>query len=160
MGLKGNNFQHAVLVKQHISPQDIKNAAIAGTWIDEPWQIGNQVAFIILGGAIAAGGVGALTVEGKKRSDGSAVQLTDVNGSPLAVPAARVADAGAVEGAALLGTINLDDVDSDTYSAIRLKWAETADKNYLAAVAAIIYDLYAKPSGQTDELFALTHVLT
>lgn len=156
MGLKGNNFFHNNKTGTALQPQSVSNTTVAGETIVEPWRIGRQITFILLGGAFASSANGACTVQGLRRDDGTTWEaLKESDGTTdLEFTATALDDGGALEGDRLLGTIDMGDIDGETYEAIRLSFEEDATAAMLVGAAYVISDLYARPSGDTDDLFS------
>lgn len=160
MGMKGNNFFHAIKYGTALLSQSIAaGATVNGPTISEPWSHGRQIAFTLNGGAVAANGSLAVKVQGLKRSDGTTWEalkehdgVTDLQFTPTLLD-----DAGAIETSAILGTLDLGDLDGTTYKAIRLSFTENGGAGggaFLIGAIYQIYDLYTHPSGTTDDLFA------
>lgn len=140
-----------------IAAQSISNATVNGATLSEPWTRGSQLAIVYLGGAFSASASGRLRLQGLARSDGTTwSNLKEHDGTTdLEFTAAKLDDAGAGEGAALIGTLDLSRVDSETYKAVRVTFqAEHASATQLVAVGYLLTDLYARPSAQTDELWS------
>lgn len=155
----GMNFFHMVKVGVAIAPQSISGATVNGSAIVEPWKFGRQISFLLAGGAFASSSVGACTVQGRARSDGSTWSpLKQSDGTTnLIFTATALADAGALEGGLLLGTLDLGDVNSETYEAIRLSYVESGSAAQLISASYVISGLYTQPSGTSDDLWAKLH---
>lgn len=151
------NFHHEHLVGLALAPQSITSATANGPDIKEPWTKGDQLVLLLLGGAFAANADGAVRIQGKKRSDGTYVTLTDKNSATLQFTVTLLDDAGGAESAAVLGTIPLGAIDNETYSALRVVAQESGGGAMLLGVGYIIAGLRNKVSGQTDDLFAKLH---
>lgn len=152
MSLRGNNFFHAVKFGRALAPQTVSNATVTGDAIVEPWKEGRQLSFIAVFGDIAAATF-TLQVQGRLRSDGSTWEDVQVGGTTLQFTSSKMTDAGAADGGALIGTLDLNVFDGETYEAIRLEGVESATANVPIGVAYVIYDLLVHPSGETDEIF-------
>jgi hypothetical protein len=163
MGLKGNNFHYQCSVGDSIPAQSVSTiTTVAGRTISEPWRDARQVVFIVNSGAYASTASGRLKIEGLKRSDGTTWENLVLPGTATALeflPITDFDDAGAGENAALVGTIDLSDVDSVTYSAIRCKWYNEVAVAALVSVTDILYDRYERPSAQADKLFRQMRVV-
>lgn len=156
MSQRGNNFHHANGFGVALVPQSVSNATVSGPAIAEPWKIGRQLVFLMLGGAFAATVDGSFTIQGLQRDDGTTwATLLDGSGAALVLDGAKYNDAGALETGALLGTLPLSDVDSTTYKSVRIQFTEGATAAALVAVGYVIADLYDRASGSTDEIFPL-----
>lgn len=154
----GKNFFHAVKTGVAVPPVSLSNANTSSTSVAivEPWRQFRQLSFLMIGGAFATSGQLTATIQGLARSDGTTWSaLKDKAGNDLVFPAAKIGDGDALENGALLGTIPLSDVDSDTYKAVRILLAETATAACLVGVAYILSDPHSESTGQADELFAL-----
>jgi hypothetical protein len=157
--MKGQNFHHANVVGLALATQSLSAATGTGATISEPWRIGRQISFIAVGGAFAASASGRLRVFGLSRSDGTTwVALKENDGTTnLEFLPTLYDDAGLGEGAALLGTIPLSDVDGTTYEAIRVTFESEGAQAMLIGIAYVISDLHEYPSGQVDYLFDKAH---
>lgn len=157
--MKGNNFHHANEPGLALAPQSVTNTTVNGAEIKEPWTRGRQISFILLGGAFAATVDGALVIQGLRRDDGSTWEaLKEYDGSTdLAFTETLLDDGGGAENAAVLGTVPLSDVDAETYKSMRVSFTESGNAAALIGVAYVISDLYRRPSGATDDLFAKAH---
>jgi hypothetical protein len=145
-----------VEVGQSIAPQSISNATVSGNAIVEPQNRCTQIAFILQGGALAATVDGSFTFQGRLRSDGTTWQtLKDKDNNNLILAGADWDDAGKLENGSFVGTLRVDAVDFTTYEAVRVQFTEGATAAALIAVSHILFGFMEKPSGQTDELFAL-----
>lgn len=157
--LKGNNFHHRHKVGVALVPQSVGQATVVGPAITEPWRTGRQVSFILLGGVLGAAVAITAKIEGLKRSDGTTWEALKQNDgtTDLVFPTAKTADAAALENGALLGTVDVSRILGETYSAIRLSLAQaTASVTALVGAAYVISDVHEHPTGQVDDLFALT----
>lgn len=157
MALRGNNFVQAVKFGTAIPAQSITAATVNGNAISEPWRDGRQLSFVFVGGAFVALSSGRLKVQGLRRDDGTTWEdIQTPAGVDLEFEPTKLDDAGAGENGTLIGTIDMADVDGVTYKSLRAQYIEeTAAVAQIVAVAYIISDLYERPSGMTDELFAL-----
>lgn len=157
--MKGNNFFHANRTGVAIKPVSLASAAATATQIDEPWKYGDQITFFLLAGVFAAGATATCTIQGLKRSDGTTWEtIKNAAGTDIGFTASELADGGALETAGFFqGTLNLYDVDSTTYKALRILFTAGTANAQLIAAAYVISDLKRVPSGQTDKLFALAH---
>lgn len=156
MALRGNNLSQRVKIGNSIPAQSVSTVTqINGSEIAEPWRDGRQVAFIFNGGAFAGTSSGRLRIQGKKRSDGSWEDLQSPNtATDIEFTATKLDDAGAGENGALIGVLDLADVDADTYSAVRAQWDNEVAVAMLISVTHLIYDLYERPSATVDEIFS------
>lgn len=162
MSLHGRNFFHNNDVGTALVPQSIASAAtVTGPAITEPWNRGRQLSFILLGGAFGATTSLAITVQGLRRDDGTTWEaLKQSDGTTnLTFTEANLDDGDAIENGYVLGTVDLADVDSATYEAMRLSVTENGGgaNTVLLAAAYSISDLYKRPSGETDDLFSKAH---
>lgn len=157
--MSGNNFQHEIKAGVALVPQSVANATINGATISEPWKIGRQISFILVGGAFAASATATCAVQGLKRSDGTTWEaLLNKNGVAVAFPAAKLADTAALENGSLLGTLPLRDINNATYKALRITFtAIHATATMLVGCVYVISGARRLPSGQADELFAIAH---
>lgn len=151
------NFHHDHLVGLALKPQSITSATVNGPDIVEPWVKGDTLALILLGGTFATNADAAVRIQGKKRSDGNYVTLTDKNSATLQFPVTLLDDGGEAESAARLGTIPLEEIDAETYSALRVVAQESGGGAVLLGVGYVISGLRNKVSGQVDDLFSLLH---
>ena len=156
MSLKGNQIYEKVLFARCLDSQSIGQTTVNGTAITAPWRKGRQISFIVNGGAFASGADGAIVIQVQKKSDSSWVNMTDKDGNTLQFPVALLDDAGGAESAIRIGTVDLSRVDGDTYKAMRVAFTNAGAGAMLIGIAAMISDLYAHPSAQTDDLYALT----
>jgi hypothetical protein len=158
--MKGNVLSQHVVVATALATQTVAAAGTGtGATLSEPWDIGRQASVLLQGGAVGASATATCKVEGQKRSDGNWEALKDGGGTnDLQFPVARLADSGgAIENGALIGSINLADVNAETYKAIRIVFV-AAVQDYLVSGTWIISDLIQHPSGQADELYGLARV--
>lgn len=156
---KGNNFFSSVVVGLALAPQSVGQASASGATISEPWRIGRQISFILLGGVFGTAVAATCKLEGLLRSDGATWQTLkqDDGITDLGFTASKLADTAALELGALLGTVDVSRLDSTTYKAIRLKYTQsTSAVTALIGAAYVISDLYSRPSTQTDDLFSKT----
>lgn len=155
--MKGHNFQYHNKPYRALAPQTVTDAAtVNGDDISEPWRIGRQLSFILLGGALPAGITAAtFTVQGKKISDGSYEAIKAGDGvTDLTFTAAKTIDAGELDGGRLLGTIPLNLLNLEAYSALRLSLTTAGTGAYLVAAAAVLSELVSFPApGVVDDLF-------
>jgi len=155
--MKGNNFHHANKSGLALAPQSVNNATVTGPAIEEPWRSGNQLSFILLGGAFASGVDGAMTVQGLRRDDGTTWEaLKESDGTTdLAFTATLLDDAGGLEGGSVVGTLPFDSGGyEETYKSVRLSYTESGSAAALIGAAYVISDLRGKVSGQSDDLFS------
>lgn len=91
-----------------------------------------------------------------KRSDGTTWEaLTESDGTTaLVFTAAKLADAGALEGSVVLGTIPLQELDGTTYKAIRIVYTESGSAAQLVSAVYVISDVYSQKTSQADDLFS------
>ncbi len=152
------NFFHAVKAGVAIPAQSLTSAAATDmVAVSEPWRIGRQITFILVGGAIASSGQLAVAVQGLLRADGTTWEaLKQKDGTTaLVFPAAKLGDTDEIEKGLLMGTLPLSRIDNETYKAIRIVPTESGGGASLISAAYVISDLVAEASGQTDELFSL-----
>ena len=154
-GLISNNFYENAIISNALNAQTVNAATVDGPAIVEPWRTGRQLAVILVGGTLAAGSSGRFKASVRKRSDATWVALLDKNATQIEFPVLKLDDAGALENGALVGTLDLDYVDSDTYNAIRFSYTSEGAQNQTVAAAYVLYDLYARPGSQIDDLFGL-----
>ena len=156
--MRGKNFHYLIAaLSAHIPTQTINNATVNGADIVEPWQTGRQVVFLVNGGAWPATTDFRARVQGKRRSDGVWETVKGKDGATdLEFTQAKLDDAGAGENGALLGTLYLNEVDSDVYSAVRLSLQNTVATAAVIGVTSFITDLQSHPPLVivADELFA------
>lgn len=152
--MKGNNFFERHVVLAHILPLSVNNTTAAGAWIVEPWQKGRQLSFVLEGGAIGTASTGTAKVQGRLRGTSTAVTLFEPDGTTeLQYDPAALSDTAAFEGGALLGTLDLTRISSETYDAVRLLYDNDVAVANLVSCIAIISDLYEHPSTQVDYLY-------
>lgn len=153
--MKGNNFHHHTVTGVSIPPQTVSNATVNGNAIVEPWKYCRQVAFLLLGGVMAATVAATAKFQGQKISDDAWENLKEHDGTTdLAITAALLADTAQIENGRILGTLDVSKIDSETYKAVRIVYTETATAAALIAIAHIAFELIAKVSGESDDLFA------
>ena len=152
MSLIGKNFFHAVKFGVALAPQTVSNGTASGPAISEPWKLGRQISFIAGFGDIGAATF-TLKVQGLLRSDGTTWEDVQVDSTDLAFLSSKMTDAAAADGAALIGTLDLNVFDGVTYESIRLQGVESATANVPIGVVYVISDLLRHPSGETDEIF-------
>ena len=160
MGLANKNLLYeSSFVGLAVAPQSIASAAtVNGATIAAPWLKGRNISFIILGGAMGATTSLQVKVQQQKISDSSWVNMTRKDAATvLEFPAADLDDAQALEGGALLGTLDCSDIDGTTYKAIRLVVIENGGgaNTVLFGAAYVITDPYSHPTGQVDKLHLL-----
>lgn len=164
MGMVGKNFFHRQYVGLALAAQSIAAAAtVNGADITEPQRKGRQITFILTGGAIAANGSLQVLIKGKKRSDGTYVTLKKKDGTTdLEFTATLMDDATQLENGVIIGTLDMGDVDWETYGGLRLTAIENGGSGggaVLLAASYVISDLFTEPSGMTDDIFAKAHQL-
>lgn len=152
------NIFHVTKSGLALAPQSVASATVNGATIQAPWSYGNQIRFLLLGGAFAAGSSGRVKVQGQRIDDDSWEALKEYDGTTdLEFTVTALDDAGALENGYLSGTLDLARVDVETYQAIRLTaTAENANAQLFAA-AYEIFELYETPSGGTDDLWTKHH---
>lgn len=156
--MKGNNFFHANKVGIAIAPVSIASGAATAVVISEPWKLGEQLTFILQGGAFAAGATATCVVQGLLRSDGSTWEAhKNAVGTDIAFAPAKLAKGGALENGVLIGTIPVIDLDSSKYKAIRLLFTAGTANAQLIGASYVISELRRVPSVMADELFAIAH---
>lgn len=129
--------------------------AVNGPAISEPWRLGRNLAFHMLAGAMAATDAMTITVQGLLRSDGTTWEaVKDKDGNNLIFTVAKASDGAALENGHLLGTVDLERFDANTYKSIRLSAVNAVAQNVTLAAAYEISDLYSHPSGQVDDLLS------
>ena len=142
-----------------VAPQSVASAAtVNGVTIAAPWKKGRMISFLFLGGVFGATTAAIIKIQKQKISDSTWVDETRPDGTTvLRIPAARSNDASVLEAGALMGTLDMGPIDSDTYKAIRVTIVENGGgaNTMLLGVGYLIHDLYTHPSGMVDELFAL-----
>ena len=157
--MKGNNFflqvadGSAATPFVAIPPNDCNNETVAGNTISEPWNKGRQLAFLVALGAVAAGAVLSITVQGLRRDDGATWEaLKESDGvTDLKWTAAELGDAD--DGKGGVGTLDLTRIDGETYKAIRLSVTNAAAFSALVSASYVIFDLLRHPSDTVDQLF-------
>jgi len=157
MSLVGRNFFETIVHGAALGPLSLNNSVGTGATIATPWKIGRQISFLLVGGDFAAGGALTVEVEVQQISDDAWVNQPEGDGTTdLEFTLAEIADTGTLEDGTLLGTIDLSDIDGNTYKAIRLLVTETATQAVVVGAAYIISDLYKHPSTTVDDLFSKT----
>lgn len=152
------NFRYLVTGGIAMPAQSVTSAAVNGNAINTPWEKGRVLAFLWVGGAIAASGAGVLKLQVQKRSDASWTDLLDSAGGVVKVsPNANFADAGAAENGLLLGTVRLENIDSTLYKAIRTVFTESGAGAINGGIAYLIFNQYDVPPSTpiTDTLAAV-----
>ena len=158
--MKGNNFQHQIQHGLALETQGVgTGGVITGKTIKEPWRVGRQISFLLVGGDHGAAATATCKVQGLKRSDGTTWEnLKESDGTTdLEFTASKLADTAELEDGTLLGTMHLSTVDGSTYEAMRLLYTRGAQAVDVEIGAAyIISDLYTVPDAQglKDDLFA------
>lgn len=147
-------FTHHENVKTGVAlvPQNINNSAVNGADIKEPWKSGRNLALHLIAAAMAATDVLTITIQGKKRSDGVYEAVQDRNAVDLIFTVSKTSDGGALENGVLLGTIDLERVDGNKYSDLRISAINAVAVNVLLACIYEISDVYSRPTGQVDDL--------
>lgn len=150
-----NNFHHLNEIVAVIPPQSVSNATVNGTAIDHPWERARLLTFLLLGGAFGASASGRARVQVQQKSDDAWVNLKESDGATdLEFDATALDDAGAAENGSLIGTLDLNRIDSEVYKAVRLAFeAEHASATQLVAVVGVLNDRREWPSGEEDNLF-------
>lgn len=157
--LVGNlNFFHAIIPVQMFQSQlKAATGAVNGVDVVEPWKKGRELGVVINGGAMAANSSLEIKFQGKKRSDGTYADLLENDGvGTLQVDPLKLDDAAALETGVLIGTLDLNRIDSETYSAIRAVVTENGGSGggtVQLSITGLIFGLYRHPSGTVDELF-------
>lgn len=155
MAVKGNNFHLHAIPKLALAPQSVAAATVTGPDLLEGQTLARQVAIILAGGAIGATATGiTCTVQGKKRSDGTYANLKQAdNVTDLTFTAALLQDTAQLENGIVLGTINYDDIDTETYSGIRLSFVVGGAGAALVSATYVLYDLRSMNYNAVDDLF-------
>ena len=139
-----------------ISSQAVNNTTVNGSAILEPWKEGHQIVFVMNIGALPGATSMTYTIQGRLRSDGATWQtLKDASANNLALAGAKFDAGGASENSTLLATLRCDAVDSGTYEAVRIIAANSAAAAAIVGISHIIWDVYSRPTSQTDEIFAV-----
>lgn len=156
--MKGNNFGQQVRAFVCISNAAVNNTTVDGSAINEPWKIGHQMA-LIASAAIPGASTLTIKLQGKKRSDGTWVDIVDKAASPATVKftQAKIDDGGQVDGGVLLGTVPLDKLDSTTYSDLRVRAINGTASAVVLTVIALIVDLYSHPGSEVDDLAGFSY---
>lgn len=144
--MRGNNFHHANVTGLSIAPVVVGNATASGATISEPWRTGRQLTFIIQVGVL--GGTATYSFEVRVRGSATWKDLMDSASTPVDV---TVIFTNTQDGTQREATINLRDIDSDTYDAIRIVVTAT-DATDAVGVSHVISDLYRKPGGDANAL--------
>lgn len=162
MALKGNNFFHHAKVGSALLSQSIAAAGTAnGVTILEPWRIGRQLSFLLTAGAMGASSSLTCTVQGLRRDDGTtweAVKESDGT-TNLAFTPTDLDDAGALETQGyLLGTMDLNHFDGETYKAVRIVIVNDGTPAVVMGASYIISDLYKMSDAEgAADLFDKLH---
>jgi len=158
MGLRENRFYQHAKAGIALPTQSISNTTVNGSEIKEPWTLGRQLVLTLVGGAIAAGGTNACTVQGLKRSDGTTWEaLLDKAGASLIFTASKLQDTAQLENGIVRGCIPLDRVKAGTYKSIRVSFAVTGAFATLVGASYEIVDLFELDQAATDDLFGKLH---
>src|SRR6185436_7779618 len=144
--MKGNNFFHANKVGVAIAPVSIASGAATAVAISEPWKLGEQITFVLQGGAFAAGATATCVVQGQKRSDDAWENHKNAVGTDIAFTPAKLAKSGALENGVLIGTIPVIDFDSSKYKAVRLLFTAGTANAQLISASYVISELRRVPS--------------
>lgn len=148
------------LWKKAIPAQSVSTiTTIDGTQIDEPWKLGRLLSFLWIFGAFAGTSSGRAYIQGKKRSDGTWETIKDSAGNDWEILQTKLDDAAALEADVALCGVDLSQIDSATYSALRPRFSNEVAVAMLIACGYLIEDLYRLPSGQTDETRDIQKVL-
>src|SRR5262245_53287241 len=159
MGMAKSFAAKVHLLFKGIAAQSVSSiTSIDGDAITEPWKLGRRLTFLWIFGAFAGTASGLAIVQGKKRSDGNWENVVDKDGNALQIPAAKLDDAGALESNPAWASVDLSNIDSTTYSALRARFTNEVAVAMLIACAYILDDLYEIPSGQADEIRDLQKV--
>lgn len=159
MSLKGNNFQHSIIHGLALETQGVgTGGTITGNTISEPWSLGRQLSFLLVGGDHGAAATATCEVEVRQRGTSTWVNQLEFDGvTNLDFTASKLADTAELEDNTILGTIDLATIDGVTYDAVRLLYTRGAQAVDVEIGAAyIISDLYTKPGGVVDDLFSKT----
>jgi len=159
MGLRENRFYQHSKPGIALATQSISNTTVNGAAILEPWSIGRQLVITLVGGAIAAGGTNACTVQGLKRSDGTTWEaLKQKDGTTdLIFTASKLQDTAQLENGVVRGCIPLDRVKGSVYKSIRISFAVTGAFATLVGASYEIVDLHEMDEVATDDLFSKLH---
>jgi hypothetical protein len=146
---------HELKIGNAIPAQSVTEAVVQGAVIVRPWEQGRQLALLFNGGAFGTAASGRLRVMGRRESDAGFEAVLEADGvTPLEFDVADLDDAGAGENGVLIGTLDFRHVDTEKFDALRFDFeAETASVAQLIAATYAIGDLYAKPSGTSDQLY-------
>lgn len=141
-----NNIFEKIIVGTAIDAHATAGGGSTGTFVGvpivEPWTKGRQLSFIMNMAKISTGSneatTNAFAVQVRKRSDASWVALTSRAGTSITLTL--------VQHTTRIGTLELSEIDSDTYDAVRL----VVVMSTAAACAAsyIIWNLLDVPSPQ------------
>lgn len=156
----GRNFHQKTFTGRALSPQSIATAdtAVNGPAITEPQEKGRILSFLLLLGAIASGGSLTVNVQQRLRSDGSTWSNMKESDGTTDLEFTQTDMDDGDDDTRILGSIPLDDWDSETYDAIRLQIDEDGTSStVLVSAAYIISDLHKEVSGETDDLFSKVH---
>lgn len=148
-----SKFTEGVVGALLLRPQVVQNTTVNGDAVVEPWKIGRQMGVTIISAALASGVSFRTALQGRQRSDGTWVNLTEPDGAGN-IGFTQQVDGGELDTEGeMVGSLDLTRLDSTTYDAIRIAFTETG--NVAADVASIghITDLYTHPSGETDDLW-------
>lgn len=127
---------------------------INGATIVEPWKKGRNLAFHLIAGAMTTNDALTITIQVQKRSDDSWTPMLDRLGASLIFTVSKASDGGVLDGGHLLGTIDLERADGNTYKAIRLSAVNAVAQNVVLGAAYEISDVYSRPTSQTDDLLS------
>jgi len=149
MSVASRTFFHNHKVYQMVDPQAVNNTTANGDTITEPWREGRRLAIIATAGALP--NAVTIGVEGLLRSDGTTWEnvkakdgTTDLEWSESTATDVEVAE------------LDLQDLDSDTYKAIRVTVTNGSASNCLVGVVGVISELIRNPSGEgTPELLMI-----
>lgn len=155
MSVVGNQLHqrthHGVAFKN----QTVNNTSVNGAAIVEPWRLGHSIRFLVNASDFAATTDVTIKLEARSRATGSWGAL-NIKGTStqLAFTATLFDDGGGGESVVTSGEVDFADIDTESYSAIRVVVANAVATAALIAISYEINDLYRRPSSATDDLWA------
>lgn len=146
--MRGNNFYHANKVGEALAPQVVGAAVATGATISEPWQSGRIIAFLLHAGVVT----GSLTwlFEVQQRSDDVWKDIMDAETPAVDI---TVLHSASEDNVVKIAEVSLEDIDSDTYKAIRITCTGTNAAD-AAGASYVLADLHRRPGGDANDLTA------
>ncbi len=138
-----------------LRPQAVTNTTVNGATVDLKVPGPDHLLVILLGGTFAAVADGTITLQGRKKSDGTFANITDKDGNPLRFTATLLDDGGTLETSGIVcGTYPLAFLDAD-YDGVRITVQESGNAAMNVAAVGVLCNLRETQADQvTDDLIA------